>query len=1169
MTEIPGCCNNCGHPDERLRGRGLSVLIVEFDIDLLAALFLGELDDLRCDACGRPTGVSPTVEFLSMDPMGSSLVVGSLALPYYDSIVEDCRTSCLKLSPDLQPVVLPNMDSLRDVVRNQLRSSIDFLINVVTNPNDEARMSALAHCDARHFAAVLIALGCSQARIRIAGREDGKQLAPDSMVDQCARWQADTWIALLSRAITSGVDAINLEDALDIRFRESILIPGADETALALLETFQQGEPSTSFAVEYCSQAIRACICELAKRNNSQSARWAYLFFKAELTIRLGNERSRAFVERLIVSDERARATISYQDAGEAVAKILADSPPPEVFGALDEIAVKAGHPGLTAELAGTICVKTTKSLTANEILEILRTGLEELGAEPGLIGTMLNQVAHGLVDAGETDEVERLAEMTIALVPDSSAVRAHVYTWLGKSLKELRTPRRFLDHIGESEQAWERSLEDKSKAMLWTERSNALRMIGRPLDALAVIEGALELMRDRKGEADYCVARLNRAILFRETGAPDVSVTELEELLSLPSVRGRLRIDALDSLAIAYYLMGRTAEMVACYENSIPLAVGPFSNLVSASRIKLAAALVADDRYGEASDLLTELDPQIGDDPQVLFAAASAWLTIFHNTKRGTATTAISIRMVSRLSQLARSAERKGSIQDWLGALRLLGAFAELNGNAKSALNIWEAVADICSGHDQPLSYVEILPLARRAYVEDDRDLAREWLLNLPRAVAVDAGRVSNVAAVAQSLAPRVRRGLDELVRLLIDNQSSFADVRLIAEMRRDLVGRSQRYLNQALSDRELAVLEYGLSDEVISALAPERGCLGVLEWIECPEWIACLFTVIDSDGDVCSHVLEYPETELATLAEKMDTRLRAWYMERPGDPFELGAWRELEAWLHRVLAPHLHDDDHLVIFEHGRFAGLPWHVAAAPHWSCSYAAGWTSLLTLPARGDHEPVTSLGLAFVPRFREGAEVLSSLKRSLANGKAVAKRSGLTLLTCEEGACDVAALAHLLANSNVCVLLCHGFVNPAAQEVALMLAHDGALPPASSVAADSKVGRKHRFGWRDARHLEKASPIIFSAACSTGLSHVVGFGERVGLLNGLRDAGTQALVAPRWDAVAESILPILDDALKRYCGGLTLAVSVRGACQNANEHVPRWLAWNLCIEGDWR
>ncbi|WP_155830850.1 MULTISPECIES: tetratricopeptide repeat protein [unclassified Halomonas] len=1086
-------------------------------------------------------------------------------------MIENTRAYCQSLSPDLEPHILPTIHSLQKVVLYQLRYNIDHLNHSVIEADKDAQMGALVQLDARHFAAAKVALNLPQDLIQIGCIVKGVRLKEKELIDHLAKFQAESWCALLNSWIKPGNKALNLDNQLSRRFCKSILIPGAANYALELLAEMQS-KLSFSRPVEYCLQAMRANICALEEIPNSQSSRWTMLFFEAEMRLRLGDDASKEIMNPLIISEERARSTIHLQDAVEEVVRIVAGrEQPQEIFDAIEEIAVKIGCPQLLGHALATIFMTGTKSPTAADIAELLRTSLDEMVAKPEELSTILRQTTKGLIDARSIDELVWLAEEAIALVPNSPQVRAKVYAWLGSVLKTVRAdPHRFLELISDNVQGWESSLAPLQQAALWTERSNTLRMVGRFDEALATIENVLEIMHDQNDSANYCVARLNHAILLRETGAPDLSIIELEALLLVPSVKGRLLISVLDSLALAYHRMGRPADMVHCYEKSLTLAVGPFSDSAIASRANLALSLACDDRYDNAIALLTDIDPLIGTDPTILLTAASAWLTILSNVKGVPKSAFNRMALRTALTQTAKRAKDEGNIQDWLSALRILGGFTELSDNREMAQRIWERVAQICSEYDQSLSPSELLRLAGYAYLKNDINLAHDLLLQLPGVIATHGGQATDIAAVAIGLEPNIRRGLDEIAAVAWDKAETFDDLRFIAEMRRNLVSRSQRQLRESLSPLELKMLKEGISNEVLAALAPISGRVGILEWITGPEWISCFVTVIDSTGEVHAQMLEYPETDLDWLLEKMDTSLRAWHRERPGDPFDIPQWRELEDWLIRELAPHLQEDDHLVIFEHERFSGLPWHVAAAQYWSCSYAGGWASILTLPGKVRTEPATTrLGVALVPVFRESEEVLMSYHKSLAHSKNLSGQLGLKLVTREGKECDREGLIELLAEVDVCKLLCHGHVSLFGHEIDLMLAHKGTLPSVDPLAAKSTVAYQHRFGWRDGRKLRISSPILFTAACSTGLAHVVGVGERVSLLAGLNNAGTRALVAPRWDAVASSVLPVLDEALQLYLGGMTLAAAVRVACQEAQANEPRWIAWTICIEGDWR
>jgi hypothetical protein len=332
----------------------------------------------------------------------------------------------------------------------------------------------------------------------------------------------------------------------------------------------------------------------------------------------------------------------------------------------------------------------------------------------------------------------------------------------------------------------------------------------------------------------------------------------------------------------------------------------------------------------------------------------------------------------------------------------------------------------------------------------------------------------------------------------------------------------------------------------------------------------MAALLTRIDDSGRVQSRWLEQPDVNLNTLRRRIETKLQNWLPSRPGDPFDMGEWRRMEEWLHRSLRADLPEGGHLIVLEHAAFAGLPWHVAAAPAWSASYAPGWSTLLSLHARASTGPASSLGLLTVPRFGESPKVLDAFRASTRRSRDFAAGRSLSVFEAVEADGDADAARRILHEADVAKLLCHGFVDPSTHEVALMLAHAGRLPLRDSIVAATPEGREHRLSWRDCQRLSRASQVVFSAACSTGRSHVAGLGERLGLFGAMRFAGTRAIVAPRWDCWAPLVLPVLDDALERYLiAGGTLGKALHAACSAASASLPRWLAWNLALEGDWR
>jgi len=319
-----------------------------------------------------------------------------------------------------------------------------------------------------------------------------------------------------------------------------------------------------------------------------------------------------------------------------------------------------------------------------------------------------------------------------------------------------------------------------------------------------------------------------------------------------------------------------------------------------------------------------------------------------------------------------------------------------------------------------------------------------------------------------------------------------------------------------------------------------------------------------------VSSRWLRQPEVDLVKLNKRIGARLRDWLPTRSGDPFDLKEWKQFEEWLHESLGEEFPEGNRLIVFEHADYAGLPWHVAAAPRWPLSYAPGWSTLLSLHQRATPATARSLGVVSVPRFGESAELVELFRTSTERSRQFAEAQSLAFLAAIDGAADADAVRDTLARSEVAKVLCHGFVSPAMHEVALMLAYRGSLPLRDSVMSATPEGMAHRMSWRECQSLPRTAGVVFSAACSTGLSHVAGLGERLGLFGALRHGGTRVVIAPRWDAWAPLVVPILDEALERYVvQGSSLGQALHGACLDASARLPRWLAWNLALEGDWR
>jgi hypothetical protein len=156
----------------------------------------------------------------------------------------------------------------------------------------------------------------------------------------------------------------------------------------------------------------------------------------------------------------------------------------------------------------------------------------------------------------------------------------------------------------------------------------------------------------------------------------------------------------------------------------------------------------------------------------------------------------------------------------------------------------------------------------------------------------------------------------------------------------------------------------------------------------------------------------------------------------------------------------------------------------------------------------------------------------------------------------------------MAECDVVELFCHGYADPDDLEIALLVSSRGILAPMHAPGRDSPPD-PHRLSWRDLQSLRRTPPLVLSAACSTGIQWQAGAGEQMGLFGAMRKGGTKALIGPRWDVVASDILPLFGRLLeKRFGQHVTLVDALHETCADAENYLPRWLAWSLALEGDW-
>jgi tetratricopeptide (TPR) repeat protein len=1148
MTDKPrDACLNCGARYDFPMGSFPLVIISDTAYDQLRALFLKQVDHYRCRACDEPLDLRATVVISIGEGLEYLYCLSDRLITAPDSIRKTFVDGIQSKGARVE--AFATLDQLRVAYAKRIASMVERIlqgIEAVSRDFDEFTTEGWRPLSSNHFAAGLIALSTPLPRVTVDFPWDAEEA-----LERIAILQAGVWLSLCNSWSGDLEEGRTLERDLGHYMAPNAIFPRAADEFLRWTEP---PEP-LPLVTKFCLEAMRASLYLWCKKPNPRLREWADLFVEQEVERDILGEQSPPHRVAMEISAQRARDTIPYEELFDACLRQFCGKGC-KLLPHLSELGQKVGYPDLAERLMSAIrpLPNGGQVVSVDQFVETLLFFCQD-----GSIRQLL-MLASNCLDALEgARSPETLCHVTDRLKDffRSDIDRVRIESWLCSNLLRNGLPKAVLERIGDQAQPWEKDLTLEVRVDLWTERSNALRMCGRGTEALAVA-GAVIADLEAADEAISPQLRRNLGILYREAGRHEQALAIFLKLL--PDADRDL--DLLDSLVVTYVSLGRIAEAISYLERMSKLAQGPYADRHPAIIATLAGAKAAIGERREALALLREVPLDKTDDVKVLFPYASSWVTLsLYGEPLEEEDCQNLSRLVTKIQSVHETTLKNGNMRINVEINRLLAWLVDLT-KVEHPNIYWEQVdvgARKFEGAPDPMA---ILALGRNAWAEGQQEKARDYLLEVPSAVAKRYGLERDISLKIQSLY-MLRILFYNLVELA-DRAGSFEDLRLVAELKRDMLGRI------AAASAGAKVPSAGFIVPDTQTIAQLGGPTAVFEWVDGPDGVYGLATFIAADGTVTESDQSPLEIDDDQLAERITQRLSTWFPGRRGTPLDLENWQSFENWLVRELEDRLLEGGQLVVIEHEEVAGLQWHVAAAPRWRVSYAPSWSALLN--ARLVAVPIREgpIGLAVVPKYRESADNLRALGTSVSSTAQLAAQLRLEVKSALREACDRDALVEVLEGTTVAKVLCHGFVDPDEDVVALMVAHAGELPLGNSVAANTPAGRRHRFDWRDCQHLKSAPAVLFSAACSSGQSHHAGLGEKLGLFSTLRRAGTRSVVAPRWDIEPAVVLPILDSAMERYLRtGAELGEALHAACSEASEVLPRWQAWALALEGDWK
>jgi hypothetical protein len=319
-------------------------------------------------------------------------------------------------------------------------------------------------------------------------------------------------------------------------------------------------------------------------------------------------------------------------------------------------------------------------------------------------------------------------------------------------------------------------------------------------------------------------------------------------------------------------------------------------------------------------------------------------------------------------------------------------------------------------------------------------------------------------------------------------------------------------------------------------------------------------------------------PYADIVKMASEAWNRLARASPARIRDPLaDLNGWETFAAPLRAAVKSLVPSGWHLCLIP-GALSGMPLQYVFGSDYPLSYAPSLAAASVL--RRMRLALGSQSFEWRPRDLHDFVVWKAGEREENVGafqqSAAALRAGAEACGCAyQGTVGIQAtreaLFEALTKRDCVRLSCHGSGDSLNLRFNLLVAWKGLLPPGHPAVLGGKLGERFLVGWRELSRLPSASPLVFSAACASGLTASVRGGERVGLERSLLRAGTVAYVAPQWPVQIATIQPLVNRVIVAYlrAPGRALADIVFEETNAAiSEGVAMRVARSLVVHGDW-
>ncbi|MBV1855149.1 CHAT domain-containing protein [Catellatospora tritici] len=1160
---------------------------------MLAEFMLGGLEAVHCAVCRSALAVAPTVLLIDDRELSASYVAGDLATSAPQGLADAWLRHFKELEPGRIPVFQrhPTVNALR-------QHMLEVLLTDVAQPvlllylADPARYNMLldrrwGDISARllNDSEVVLAVLHGAPQIAAVFTGTSRRGDPATLWDlaQTLPWLLDLHMRILAKLLDTYATG-QAQKPLEAALRRHVdgvsgqLAAMLHETVAELARARMSGSPSILVYLMLCMEESLAGAVQLPA---AFPVDWALAYFKFELQLRIDGDGDSP-LQVLRIDPARAARSITRDAAWSALSELaprfldahaITGGPTRRELILLDEVATAAGFPGLVQNVLYDHLHNADRQVRQDALFDFIARHAISGEVDALLDSAQLRNAADVLASAGDGEALCAAADEVVRCFGTSSDVRAAADGFLGVWLPRAKRSDLLIRRIGAEPRTWESDISALRRARLDLGRAAVLEDLARVADAIAVLKSALVILAADGTPAETLVAKVRLARLQALGGRGDESLLLLGDLMA----SGALDPDLLLELTIAFAELGRSDDAIQCIERAIALVTAPRRR--AEFEFTRAHQLSCVNRRQEALEALLSLDrSQCPGSYAALFAEGSAWSNLL-NARDTTVPESARERIGQTIDDLERvmaTAESSGDMANYAGAVSIAGHLKRASPAYDGAAATTEEL-DRLARHGLPPHASTLVKAAAYAYSADNAVAARGYLEVVPPTLARRFGMIVDLSEITEAagnlllpLAAAARAATGDLADL---GAVDWHDVRLIADLQRDSLGRARR-----IAAGGSPWLASRLSDQELMACAARVGHdFAVFDWF-----------LLAHDGDETSggatvaavpYLTRVTSTKVATSPLSLDPevvdrvqrrllrRLMDWTRESPGDPFDLPAWQELRRQILSGLDGVLSGGEHVVIMQLNLGKPVCWHAAIGERYSCSYAASWSTILELLERPEPPRLSRAAAVEVSRFGDSDETAGAMARSTSRVTRMLDSAGITVAALSGVAAELAEVQDLLQRSELAVVQCHGYVEAGSRTVGLVLAADGQLPLRGPSTSPDVA--KHVVSWQRMQSWSAAPRVLLLSACSTAHTYVARFDQPLSIYAALRHAGTQAVVAPQWDLPIEAI-PIIEDVLARYLAGASLGEALRQACRHAERAGSKpWVAWALCLEGDWR